>query len=111
MAAYCRISGVEASSDVSSSKIPIQPHQEQQVVVHLKTAPGLSLCSRYLCEFLIPSCSFDGGWWPDYTAAWAVEISVDARFPGVFTLTAMELRKDPITRSWVITGDEGQEAV
>jgi UDPglucose--hexose-1-phosphate uridylyltransferase len=26
------------------------------------------------------------------------------------SLTAMELRKDPITRSWVITGDDGQDS-
>ena len=35
----------------------------------------------------------------------AVEIRVDARFASVFSY-AMELRKDPITRSWVITGDD-----
>src|SRR5258708_14091593 len=35
----------------------------------------------------------------------AVEIRVDARFGSVFSY-AMELRKDPITRSWVITGDD-----
>ena len=35
----------------------------------------------------------------------AVEIRVDARFSSVFSYP-MELRKDPITRSWVITGDD-----
>ncbi len=35
----------------------------------------------------------------------AVEIRVDARFGSVFSYP-MELRKDPITRSWVITGDD-----
>jgi UDPglucose--hexose-1-phosphate uridylyltransferase len=35
----------------------------------------------------------------------AVEIRVDVRFASVFSY-AMELRKDPITRSWVITGDD-----
>jgi len=34
-----------------------------------------------------------------------VEIAVDATPVGVFSL-GMELRKDPITRSWVITGDD-----
>jgi len=34
-----------------------------------------------------------------------VEIRVDARFGSVFSYP-MELRKDPITRSWVITGDD-----
>src|ERR1700731_4261089 len=35
----------------------------------------------------------------------AVEIRVDARFGSVLSYL-MELRKDPITRSWVITGDD-----
>ena len=35
----------------------------------------------------------------------AVEIRVDAGFGSVFSYP-MELRKDPITRSWVITGDD-----
>ena len=38
----------------------------------------------------------------------AVEIRVDARFGSVFSYP-MELRKDPITRSWVITGDDPTE--
>jgi UDPglucose--hexose-1-phosphate uridylyltransferase len=38
----------------------------------------------------------------------AVEIRVDARFGAVFSYP-MELRKDPITRSWVITGDDPTE--
>jgi UDPglucose--hexose-1-phosphate uridylyltransferase len=37
-----------------------------------------------------------------------VEIRVDARFGSVFSYP-MELRKDPITRSWVITGDDPTE--
>jgi UDPglucose--hexose-1-phosphate uridylyltransferase len=38
----------------------------------------------------------------------AVEIRVDARSGSVFSYP-MELRKDPITRSWVITGDDPTE--
>jgi UDPglucose--hexose-1-phosphate uridylyltransferase len=34
------------------------------------------------------------------------EITVDANPLRVFSLFGMELRKDPITRSWVITGDD-----
>ena len=37
-----------------------------------------------------------------------MEIRVDARFGSVFSYP-MELRKDPITRSWVITGDDPTE--
>src|SRR6266478_3913043 len=37
-----------------------------------------------------------------------VEIRVDARSGSVFSY-AMELRKDPITRSWVITGDDSSD--
>jgi galactose-1-phosphate uridylyltransferase len=33
-------------------------------------------------------------------------ITVDANPLRVFSLSGMELRKDPITRSWVITGDD-----
>jgi len=38
-----------------------------------------------------------------------VEIAVDVRAKRMFSLR-MELRKDPITRSWVITGDDVPEA-
>jgi UDPglucose--hexose-1-phosphate uridylyltransferase len=38
-----------------------------------------------------------------------VEMAVDAASPAVFTL-CMELRKDPITRSWVMTGDDPVES-
>ena len=38
-----------------------------------------------------------------------MEITVDARSDEMFSLR-MELRKDPITRSWVITGDDVPDA-
>jgi UDPglucose--hexose-1-phosphate uridylyltransferase len=39
-----------------------------------------------------------------------VEIIVDAAAPAVVSFGGMELRKDPITRSWVITGDDVSDA-
>src|SRR6202011_1428060 len=39
----------------------------------------------------------------------SVEIAVDVRFSPVFSYP-MELRKDPITRSWVVTGDDAGDA-